>query len=135
MAEKTAKKKRVSAKQKKAGRKPHTYTEDQISQMSQLALNGCLNNTIANIMGIDGETLVRHFKELLTKKRCERKNNLRKMQMDTAKKGNPALLIFLGKNELDQRDKKDVEHGISDALSHLLTEIGSNGKGLTIKNS
>jgi len=109
MAKRTEKKKtRMSAKQRKAGRPPHTYTEDQINQMSQLALSGCQNNTIASIMEIDKDTMLVHFKQLLTKKRCERKYNLRKQQDAAAKKGNPALLIFLGKNELGQADKQDL---------------------------
>ena len=105
---KKAVKKRVSAKKRKAGRPKHTFTEDQINQISQLALNGCQNNTIATIMGIDCETMLRHFKELLGKRRSERRNNLRKLQYDAAKKGNPALLIFLGKNELGQADKQEM---------------------------
>lgn len=132
-AKKTVVKKRVSAKQRKAGRKPHTYTTSQVSKISRLALNGCQNNTIATIMDIDGETLLRHFKELMTKKRCERKNNLRKMQNMAAKKGNPALLIFLGKNELGQADKQDIEHGVTDGLADLMKEIGGKGAGLPIQ--
>jgi hypothetical protein len=130
---KVKKKKRVSAKQKKLGRPPHSFTAHQINHMSQLALSGCQNNTIATIMDIDGETLMRHFKELLTKKRCERKYKLRKLQDATAKKGNPALLIFLGKNELGQADKQDIEHGVTDGLADLMKEIGANGCGLPIK--
>jgi hypothetical protein len=78
--------------------------------MSMLALSGCQNNTIANIMDIPKQTLVDNFRQLLTKKRCERKYNIRKQQDAAAKKGNPALLIFLGKNELGQADKQDIEH-------------------------
>jgi hypothetical protein len=92
------------------GKPKRIFTETQIKKMCELALNGCQNNTIATIMDIPKQTLVDNFRQLLTKKRCERKNNLRKLQYASAKKGNPALLIFLGKNELGQADKQDIEH-------------------------
>lgn len=107
-AKKTVAKKRVSAKQRKVGRPPHTFTDIQIKKMQRLALSGCQNCTIATIMDIPVQTLVDNFREILTKKRCERKYNLRKQQDAAAKKGNPALLIFLGKNELGQADKQDI---------------------------
>lgn len=92
----------------KGGRPKRVFTEAQIKKMCSLALNGCQNNTIATIMDIPHESIVRRFGKQLTKKRCERKNNLRKMQNAAAKKGNPALLIFLGKNELGQADKQEM---------------------------
>ena len=96
------------AKKKKTGRPLKSYTLAQIKKMERLALNGCQNNTIATIMDIPHESMVRRFGKLMTKKRCERKNILRKQQNLAAKKGNPALLIFLGKNELGQADKQEM---------------------------
>ena len=98
--------------------------------MNQLALNGCQNNTIACIMDIPHETLVRCFGKYLTKKRCERKNNLRKLQMQAARKLNPALLIFLGKNELEQADKQEVEHSGEVGLTGLLDALDGDSRGL-----
>jgi hypothetical protein len=129
MAKKTAKKKTA----KKTGRPKTVFTPAQIKKMNTLALNGCQNNTIATIMDIPHESIVRRFGKQLTKKRCERKNNLRKMQNAAAKKGNPALLIFLGKNELNQADKCEVDHGITDDLAILMKEIGGVGACLPIK--
>ena len=131
MAKKKTTKKRI--KKNPVGRPQTVFTEAQLNQMQQLALNGCMNNTIASIMDIPKSTLVDNCRQLLTKKRCERKNNLRKLQMTAAKKGNPALLIFLGKNELEQADKQEVEHGVSDGLKDLMQEIGGKGEGLPIK--
>ena len=71
--------------------------------MEEYALEGCQNNTIATLMNIPTETLVRRFGEKLTKKRAERKYNLRKIQNAWAQK-NHGMAIFLGKNELDQAD-------------------------------
>jgi len=105
MAKKTAKKKTAK---RPVGKPKRIFTNTQIAKMKSLALSGCQNNTIATIMDIPKTTLVSNFGQLLTKKRCERKYNLRKQQDKAAKKGNPALLIFLGKNELGQADKQDI---------------------------
>ncbi len=82
------------------------FTEKQIVQMQEYALEGCQNNTIATLMDIPKTTLIRRFGHLLHKKRCERKLTLRKLQLAQAK-NSPAMAIFLGKNELGQTDKQD----------------------------
>lgn len=83
------------------------FTDKQIQHITSLALDGCQNNTIANITGIALTTLKRRFSKLLTKKRCERKHNLRHNQTELAKT-NPTMAIFLGKNELNQQDKQVI---------------------------
>ena len=135
MDKKTAKKKTAKKKTAKrpVGKPKRIFTDAQKRKMNQLALNGCQNCTIASIMGIPLQTLVDNFRGTLTKKRAEKKNNLRKQQNAAAKKGNPALLIFLGKNELDQKDKREEVIGVTDDLADLMKEIGGNGAGLPIK--
>ncbi len=91
-----------------AGRPKSTFSDEQIQEMSDYALNGCQNNTIATIMDIPMTSLKRHFGKLLTKKRCERKFKLREAQTKLVK-NNPAMAIFLGKNELNQTDKQVIE--------------------------
>ena len=75
-------------------------------RMKELALAGCQNNTIASIMGIPMNTLLDNHRKLLTKKRAERKLMLRQAQNKHLEK-NPAMCIFLGKNELEQADKME----------------------------
>jgi len=121
----------------KLGRPATKFTKEQITQMEDYALAGCQNNTIATLMDIPMNTLLDHFRKLLTKKRCERKYNLRKAQNDIAtgdSKAAVTMLIFLGKNELGQADKMETQHGITDDLKDLLKEICSGGSGLEIKN-
>jgi hypothetical protein len=84
------------------------FTDEEIQQMEEYALDGCQNNTIATIMNIANSTLIRRFGKLLTKKRCERKQRLRLIQTNLAL-SNPAMAIFLGKNELGQVDKRVIE--------------------------
>jgi len=84
------------------------YSDEIMQRMQDMALNGCQNNTIANVLGIAKTTLERRFGKLLTKKRCERKELLRTNQTKLAET-NPAMAIFLGKNELDQVDKQEIK--------------------------
>ena len=83
------------------------FTDAQIQHITGLALDGCQNNTIANITGIALTTLKRRFGKLLTKKRCERKHNLRHNQTELAKTS-ADMAKFLGKNELGQVDKQTI---------------------------
>jgi len=85
-------------------------TKYQLKRMGELALAGCKNNTIASIMGLDKNLIPQRadLKALVTKKRAERMYRLRKAQNESVEKGNPALLIFLGKNELGQTDNKNL---------------------------
>lgn len=87
------------------------FTDEQIAEMEKYALAGCQNNTIATLMDFDKCLIDQRpdIKKLLTKKRAERKYNLRSSQDKAAITNlNPALLIFLGKNELGQSDKQDL---------------------------
>ncbi len=85
----------------------HRRTIDE-KEVIKYALAGCYTKTISRLTGIPEETLRRRCGDLISKKRAERKYNLRVQQNDAAKKGNPALLIFLGKNELNQADKQEL---------------------------
>src|SRR5271157_516441 len=74
--------------------------------VAELALAGCSTSEIALIVGCDDQTLHRRFAKVIAKKRAERRKWLRDQQNAAANKGNPAMLIWLGKQELDQVDKK-----------------------------
>ena len=92
-----------------------------MQKMERMALDGCQNGTISNALDIPNTTLVRRFGKLLTKKRCERKANLRANQTELSKT-NPAMAIFLGKNELGQQDKQTVEHEQTKAQAYTAEE-------------
>jgi hypothetical protein len=50
------------------------------------------------------------FAEYKEQKKEKLRVNLRKKQYDTAMTGNVSMLIWLGKNELDQSDKNEAIH-------------------------
>ncbi len=84
------------------------FSDKMIGEIEACALVGCQNNTIASKLDIPINTLTRRFGKLITKKRAERKYNIRAAQAKAIEQGNPAMLIFLGKNELNQVDKQEI---------------------------
>ena len=88
-----------------------TSTEDAVAEA---AFQGSPNHEIAALLNISPSTLKRRFGPVLTKRRAERRLELRRMQWNAAKNGNTAMLIFLGKQTekqggLDQSDAPPME--------------------------
>jgi hypothetical protein len=81
----------------------------------------CDGTVIAEQFGIHEDTLyiaVREkygvtFSEYKQKKRLSGNDKLRRVQHDQALDGDNAMLIWLGKNRLDQTDKKQVTQDIN----------------------
>jgi len=111
---------------KKLGRPRKIFSKARIKRIEEAALLGCQDTTIAGIMEIDLKTLKLHFSAILRKKRQERKERLRKIQWGHAK-ANVAMAIFLGKNELDQRDRHDVHTRMTLADAFLAVDEDTNG--------
>jgi len=100
-----------------AGRPPVVLDEERIGR---LAFAGCKNSEIAHILGCDDETLKNNYSPILDKKRAERKAALRAQQTERALKGDIPMLIFLGKNELEQTDRQTQEiPGVEAALYEI----------------
>lgn len=89
----------------------------------------CTEEEIAQFLAISVDTLCRackrdheqSFAEYFAQKKGLGKVSLRRAQWQAAQKGNPTMLIWLGKQYLDQRDKS----------SHELS--GPNGKPIETK--
>lgn len=85
--------------------------EIDVEKLRSLAAIHCTDEEIASVLQISVDTLARRKKddpvvlEALEGGRNQGKASLRRLQWEAAKKGNPAILIFLGKNILKQRDK------------------------------
>ena len=88
-------------------RPKRVFTDEEITRIGDYALVGCQNQTIAILMDIPKTTFTRRFGHLLHKKRSERRYNLRNNQTNLSEH-NPAMAIFLGKNELGQVDKQVI---------------------------
>ncbi len=104
-----------------AGRPKNTFSDEEVAKIEQLAFEGCQAGTISNITGIALMTLKRHFGKNMTRKRCERKAWLRQCQNKQAEQS-ADMCKFLGKNELDQKDKKEISDGRENKVKDLTPE-------------
>lgn len=78
--------------------------------IEELANIQCTQDEIASCLNVNVKTLRADdkFLELYKKGQETGKKSLRRYQFDCAKKGNSAMLIWLGKQYLGQRDNIDV---------------------------
>ena len=81
----------------------------QKEKVEQLASFGCTNTEIASFFGCDVSLITKTYSQFLTKGRDKGKIRLRQLQWKSAEKGNTAMLIWLGKQILNQTDKSEVE--------------------------
>src|ERR1035437_4574188 len=79
------------------------------AQVLELARKGARNSEIGFILGVDEETIKNRFSGVLDKTRAERRVSLRDRQYAEAIGGNVTMLIWLGKQELDQSDKAELK--------------------------
>jgi len=68
----------------------------------------CTNREIADFFGVDESLISKRFSSIITKRKSETRNKLRKMQWEEAEEGNWKMMIWLGKQMLGQRDIHDV---------------------------
>jgi len=74
-------------------------------QVEKLASYGLTNKEIAETLGYDDSTLKRKFEKNLIKGKANLKERLKRKQIAVAMQGNVSMLIWLGKQYLDQSEK------------------------------
>ncbi len=75
--------------------------------VEKLAAIHCTIAEIADICGVSRDTIERNYAALITKARATGKSSLRRHQWEAVKKGNVSMMIWLGKQILDQKDTPD----------------------------
>lgn len=88
-------------------RPKRVFSEEEEQKIEEYALNNCHIDTIALALNIAKNTLIRRYGTFIKKKRAEGRVRLRGFQVSLAP-SNPAMAIFLGKNELGQTDKQTI---------------------------
>jgi len=83
--------------------RPKKYNID-TKEVQNLARFGCTNIEIGDFFGCSPDTIEKGYSEYLTKGRAEQKLRLRQLQFKAAEKGSAAILIWLGKQILGQKD-------------------------------
>jgi hypothetical protein len=81
--------------------------EVNVEQIETLARIHCTYEEIAAVTGVSTKTLQRNYVHLIEKGREEGKASLRRIQFKKALEGHPTMMIWLGKQYLDQKDKRE----------------------------
>jgi hypothetical protein len=79
-------------------------------QVRKLAAIGCTNLEIADIVKCSHDTLTARFKAELDEGRSQGKASIRRKQYELAMSGNATMLIWLGKQVLNQKEKTSNEN-------------------------
>jgi len=74
----------------------------------KLAAMGCTDREIANWFDMSESTLRYNFSSILEKARVDLKQSLRQAQLKLALSGNATMLIWLGKNILQQQENPNT---------------------------
>ncbi|MBZ0200880.1 MAG: hypothetical protein K8H86_13500 [Ignavibacteriaceae bacterium] len=101
-------------------------------KIEKLAGFGLTNKEISEALGYDENTLKRNFEIFLIKGRGNLRERLRRKQLDVALRGNVAMLIWLGKQYLNQAEKTDESGNYSITIKRKV--IGSEVEAEFTKN-
>ena len=88
--------------------RPKKYDIDP-KQVEKLASYGCTNTEIASFFGCSKDLISKSYSTNVEKGKDSGKIRLRKLQWRAAERGNVPILIWLGKQYLDQSDRKEIE--------------------------
>lgn len=88
-----------------------------------MAYSGATKVDIAAFVGCSVDTIDRRFAAEFDKGKARRKLKLRQLQWKFAERGNAALLIFLGKAELGQKETIVNEHQLPDGSAPIPTRF------------
>ena len=94
-------------------------------KVKMLASFGCTYIEIGKYFGCSEAVIRNRFRTEYDQGKEEMKLSLRQLQWKHAGQGNTALLIFLGKNYLNQTDKSQVD--MTGNLETVLKEVGFQG--------
>lgn len=90
---------------------------------------GATQEEAAHVLGVGIATLKRYLandaqvREVWDKGMAEAKTSVRRWQMEAARKGNPAILIWLGKQMLGQRDTPESTDDPRDTAKDIMDAV------------
>jgi hypothetical protein len=107
---------------KKAGR-PKIILD--ATEVEKLAAIQCSLTEMAAFFSVSEDTLERNYADVIAKGREKGKMSLRHKQFDVAMKGSYVMLIWLGKQWLNQHDKADfdIQSGLTVIMGKDLENI------------
>ena len=90
-------------------------------QVENLAAIGCTQKEIGLVVGCTDDTLHNRFSDVLEKGWAQRNISLRRAQFKAALSGNAVMLMWLGKQLLNQKQNPEIE-GALNPLKELVDE-------------
>ena len=87
--------------------RPKIEIDEELVQ--KLAAIHCTMEEIASVCNCSVDTLERRFADIIKIAKDKGRSSLRRYQWEGAQKGNPAMLIWLGKQLLGQKDVSRIE--------------------------
>lgn len=84
-----------------------------------MASVGATTEEIGHYCGVSGETIRRRFGDILAKARSNLRTRLRQAQLKLALNGNATMLIWLGKQILNQQERQAIDVGAADDLKAM----------------
>lgn len=94
----------MEEKKRKAGR-PSLKDSIDVEMLKKLSMILCTPQEMGYIMDIDHRTLTKHYSHIIEKGRAQGRMALRRKQFEVAmSSNNAAMLIWLGKNWLNQQE-------------------------------
>lgn len=88
--------------------RPQAQPKLTTKQVEELAALGCTDAEIAVLARVSEATLKRRFEPQLRTGRAQLRQSLRRAQVKRALDGSDTMLIWLGKQYLEQRDKQEI---------------------------
>lgn len=79
-----------------------------LEQLDTLARIGCTYSEIAAVLKVHPDTLANRFSDRIKEAREAGRCSLRRAQWKAALAGDRTMLVWLGKNELGQSDKREL---------------------------
>ena len=95
------------------------------TQVEKLAMMHCTNKEIAAFFNCDEKTIYNRFADVVAKGKEKGKSRLRQLQWNSAEKGNVAILIWLGKQYLGQKEPSLFSGDENNELSKLAALFGA----------
>lgn len=88
--------------------RPERQVALDLKTIDGMASVGATNVEIADFLGVSESLIRKRCKSVLDKARSGLRTRLRQAQLKTALGGNPAMLIWLGKQMLDQKERTEA---------------------------
>jgi hypothetical protein len=105
------------------GRKKIVIDPETVKRLAQIM---CTMEEMAHICKCSVDTLERRFADVIKEGRASGKMSLRRWQWEACKKGNSALLIWMGKQHLGQKDKQEISGADGGAIAVTISADDAN---------